>query len=213
MKTSRWFAVILGLIFASFLLSLIFYPFLPDTMVSHWNLNGVPDGYSSKWFSFAIPVLSVFVVTTFWLLPKIDPLGKNVLKFINYYYGFVCVFLFFFLLINLEVLLWNVGITFNLNIVTPILVAGLFYYLSILFEKSKRNWFIGFRTPWTLSSDKVWNKTHKQVSNVFKVLSALMLLSILSSKFAFFIVLTVLMFVIPFVFIYSFLEYKKLKKE
>jgi uncharacterized membrane protein len=33
--------------------------------------------------------------------------------------------------------------------------------------KAKRNFFIGIRTPWTLSSDRVWDETHKLGARMF----------------------------------------------
>jgi len=51
----------------------------------------------------------------------------------------------------------------------------LFYYLGILMQHSRRNWFVGIRTPWTLSSDVVWEKTHKRGGLVFKACAVLVL--------------------------------------
>jgi len=45
----------------------------------------------------------------------------------------------------------------------------LFYYCGILIENAKRNWFIGIRTPWTLSNEKVWERTHKIGGKLFKI--------------------------------------------
>ena len=34
-------------------------------------------------------------------------------------------------------------------------------FAGLMMRVAKRNFFIGIRTPWTLSSDRVWNQTHK----------------------------------------------------
>lgn len=61
------------------------------------------------------------------------------------------------LVIYLQTVLWNIGI------------GLLFIYIGFLFENIKKNWFIGIRTPRTLSSDRVWEKTHKVGAKLFKL--------------------------------------------
>jgi uncharacterized membrane protein len=51
----------------------------------------------------------------------------------------------------------------------------LFIGLGFLIERTQPNWFIGIRTPWTLSSPKVWEKTHKMGGLLFKLCGALSL--------------------------------------
>jgi uncharacterized membrane protein len=36
-----------------------------------------------------------------------------------------------------------------------------------LLPRARPNWFIGIRTPWTLSSDRVWEKTHRVGGRAF----------------------------------------------
>jgi uncharacterized membrane protein len=55
--------------------------------------------------------------------------------------------------IHLQVILWNAGTEISPNITLPIGIGLLFFYIGILCENAKRNWFIGIRTPWTLSSE------------------------------------------------------------
>ena len=49
----------------------------------------------------------------------------------------------------------------------------LFIAVGWMLRKAKRNFFIGIRTPWTLSSDTVWDKTHQLGSNLFMASGAL----------------------------------------
>jgi uncharacterized membrane protein len=90
----------------------------------------------------------------------------------------------------------------------------LFFYIGTLMSKLKRNWFIGIRNPWTLSSDKVWNKTHKLGGTLFKVLGIIMVLGILvASKYIVWIILVPVFTIVIWLFVYSYLEYKRIKKE
>jgi uncharacterized membrane protein len=41
----------------------------------------------------------------------------------------------------------------------------------------RRNYFVGVRTPWTLSSDEVWRKTHRFSGKLFMLLGLLMIVA------------------------------------
>ncbi len=44
------------------------------------------------------------------------------------------------------------------------LIAGIFLFIAFMgnvMGKVRRNFYIGFRVPWTLASDRVWNDTHR----------------------------------------------------
>ena len=43
------------------------------------------------------------------------------------------------------------------------------FFIGYMLRKAKRNFFIGIRTPWTLSSDTVWDKTHQIGAVLFMV--------------------------------------------
>ncbi|MGC9104795.1 MAG: DUF1648 domain-containing protein, partial [Candidatus Methanodesulfokora sp.] len=42
--------IILGIILLSFVVSIYFYPQMPEEMASHWNAQGQVDGYLSKFW-------------------------------------------------------------------------------------------------------------------------------------------------------------------
>jgi uncharacterized membrane protein len=52
------------------------------------------------------------------------------------------------------------GYQFNMTTMLIPAMGILFIVIGFLIGKAKRNFFIGIRTPWTLSSDTVWAKTH-----------------------------------------------------
>jgi uncharacterized membrane protein len=80
-------------------------------------------------------------------------------------------------------------------------------------ENAKRNWFIGIKTPWTISNDVVWEKTHKLGGKLFKVAAALSLLGIFFGELAFwFTILPVMAFSVYLLF-YSYFEYQKEMKK
>ncbi|MGQ9811085.1 MAG: SdpI family protein [bacterium] len=78
--------------------------------------------------------------------------------------------LFIFMLsIHFQVILWNVGNKISPNLTLQLGIGLLCFYIGILLKNAKRNWFIGIRTPWTVSSEKVWDETHKIAGKLFKI--------------------------------------------
>jgi len=204
------YIIILALVLLAFALSAAAYPYAPEQVASHWNAQGQVDGYMSKfWGLFFLPLLLVGLVALFWGLPKIDPLKANIEQFRTQYETFVIIFLAFMVVIHGQVLLWNMGIQISLNLTLPILFGGLMFYTGILVEKAKRNWFIGIRTPWTLSSDAVWNKTHQAGGKLYKLTGILCLVGLLFQEYAVFFFLAPVILVSIYLVVYSYVEYRK----
>ena len=162
--------IILGIIILSFAVGIYFYPQMPDKMASHWNIQGEVDAYISRfWGLFLIPIISIGLLALFVLIPKIDPLKENIKRFRKHFDGFIVLIMIFLFYIYLLTVLWNIGIRFNMAQLMIPALGILFYYCGILVENAKRNWFIGIRTPWTLSNEKVWDKTNRIGGKLFKV--------------------------------------------
>jgi uncharacterized membrane protein len=79
-------------------------------------------------------------------------------------------------------------------------------------EKAKKNWFVGIRTPWTLSSENVWEKTHKIGAKLFKAAGITALLGVLAPAYSFFFILGPILAASLYLVLYSYLEYRKEKK-
>jgi uncharacterized membrane protein len=156
-----------------------------------------------------MPVLSVFLFLLFTAIPKIDPLKQNIAKFRKYFDSFVVVVILFLFYLHLLTITWNLGFTFNIIQALLPAFAALFFYVGVLLEKSKRNWFIGIRTPWTLSSDRVWEKTHKLGGKLFKICSILALIGILIPNYVFYFILVLMFAATIYLVVYSYFEFKK----
>jgi len=201
----------LALIVVSVIISVYFYDRMPDMVASHWNSAGDVDAYMPRfWGLFLMPIVSLGCLLLFVFLPRIDPLGRNVRKFQIYYDGFIIMLIAFLFYLQLLVVLWGLGKTFNMTKMMVPALGLLFYYVGILVENSKRNWFIGIRTPWTLSSDKVWEKTHRLGGKLFKVSGALAFFGLFFQKHAIWFVLVPVIFTAVFTLIYSYVVYSGL---
>lgn len=197
-----------------FAIGIFAYPHMPERMATHWNEAGGVDGYSRRfWGVFLLPLIYMGVVLFLIAIPRIDPLKANIQQFRRYYDGFIFVFSAFFLGVFLQVILWNVGVRVNPNVLSPIGIGLLFYYLGILCEHARRNWFIGIRTPWTLSNENVWNKTHRNAANLFKTAAVIAALGAFFGSYALFFVLIPVVAVAAYTFVYSYLEYQRETKQ
>ncbi len=166
------------------------YPRLPEKMASHWNLAGEINGYVSKfWGVVLMPLVAGGLWGLFEVIPLIDPLKKNIAKFRKEYNLLVAVIVLGLLVIYGLALGWNLGWRFDWGRVMAVVFGGLFWLIGTILPKTKRNWFLGFRTPWTLSSDRVWEKTHQQGGKIFKAVGLIALVGVLLPKLAFYLVI------------------------
>lgn len=208
MRTSE--ELILAIIIISFLIGAYFYQQLPDAFASHWNMTGEVDSYVPKsWGLFTLPIIMALLLLLVVLIPRIDPLRANLEKFRKYYDTFIVIVVLFFFYLYLLIILWNAGVTFNfMQLISPGF-AVLLYYSGVITENAKRNWFIGIQTPWTMSSERVWNKTHKLCGKLFKAAGVISLLGIFFPSYTIFILAIPVILIAVYSVIYSYLEYQK----
>jgi len=208
MRKSEWFLLIMAVVF--FATGTAFYPQLPAQVASHWNAAGEVNGYLPRaWGAFLFPVIFLIIVALLLAIPRIDPRRENIAKFRRYFDYFLVVFslvLYYFYLLTLFL---NIGYSFNLTaaIIPPI--AALFYIIGMLLPHTEPNWFIGIRTPWTISSDAVWRKTHRVGGWAFKMSAILGLIGIFFPAPAalWFLIIPILVSAIGLV-IYSYILYE-----
>ena len=166
MKTTIIVSVIL--IAAALVVGLLLYARLPDPMPSHWNAAGEIDGYMSKfWGIFLMPIVTVVLVPLFLIIPRIDPLKANIAKFRGVFNWFIVVFVAYMLFVYALTLAASLGYQFNMTVMLLPVIGLLFIGAGYMMSKAKRNFFIGIRTPWTLSSETVWDETHKLGAKMF----------------------------------------------
>jgi uncharacterized membrane protein len=211
MSTKATIVIMLVGIIVAFSMGALLYPLLPAEMVSHWNAVGEPDSTVPK--TLGVLLLPVFLVGVFLLyivLPKIDPLGGNIEWFQSHYNMLWAILFLFLLYVHLLVLLWNAGYSFNITMVITPGLAILLYGIGATMEHAKRNWFVGIRTPWTLSDDVVWEKTHLLGGRLFKISAVLAFAGLLFSDSVFALIgITVPAVGITVItFVYSYFAYR-----
>jgi uncharacterized membrane protein len=186
------------------------YPLMPDVVASHWNAAGEVNGMMPKFLGLLlVPLLMTGFTALFLVLPRIDPHRENYQKFQDYYDGFILVFAVFFFVIQLQIILWGLGVPVSPNLVMPFMIGILFIYIGFLLEHAEPNWFVGIRTPWTLSSTSVWKKTHAMGATLFKLAGVVCMIGILAGTYAWLFILIPAISVAVFVVVFSYTEFRK----
>ena len=175
MTTKATSILVLILIGLSMLAGATLWNQLPEQMASHWNANDEVNGFMPKfWGVFLMPLITLAMLGLFLVLPGIDPLKENVAQFRESFNFFIALISAFMLYIHGLTLAWSLGYqNFKMSAAMLPFLGSLFIAIGLMLRKSKRNFFIGIRTPWTLSSDSVWDKTHQLGSVLFMASGAL----------------------------------------
>ncbi|MBT3405659.1 SdpI family protein [Candidatus Woesearchaeota archaeon] len=197
------------IIVAMFIGAIFLTPVLENEVPTHWNSQGEVDAYGSKYIAlYLFPVITLIIYAIFWFIPRIAIYKKNIRMFQEHFVDFQVLFIVFLAFMYAVTLLPNFGVHININYVLIPALSVLFFYLGGFLRLCKRNYFIGIRTPWTLSSDYVWTKTHKLGGLLMRAYSLFILLTLLFPKYF------VLLFVVPLIaiviatMVYSYYVYK-----
>lgn len=155
----------------------VLYPFLPDQVPMNWGIDGSVD-YNDKYQLFLMCGLAVLLAVLFDILPKIDPRRKNYQKFGSYYDAFCVLMQVFMLAMNGIILTetFRPG-TVSVPTITSMVVGILLLFIGNIMPKIKSNFYMGIKTPWSLSSEKVWYKTHRLGGKCFFLAGIVMIVS------------------------------------
>jgi uncharacterized membrane protein len=157
---SRWFGLVIAVLAVA--LSVWAYPKLPPTVATHWSLRGTPDGFSSRLWAVSIaPLVIVGLTLLFNVLPKVDPRRENYIGFLSSYWLIANAVIVFTLVAHAMLVASGLGYAVRIDRLMPVGVGLLFIFLGNYLTRVEPNWFVGIRTPWTLSSDRVWRKTNR----------------------------------------------------
>ena len=187
---------------------------LPDTVPLHWNYIGEIDDWGNKSsLIFITFLLSGLTYILFTVIPFIDP-KKRIQTMGNKYHNLK----FLMVLFMSALAVFIIYSAKEQSITNPsfiYLAIGLVFMLLGNYMKIiKANYFIGIRTPWTLEYESIWKSTHKLASKIWFVGGLAIVISSLTTNKdfngIFFISAITLLAIIPVV--YSYMEYRKLKK-
>jgi uncharacterized membrane protein len=175
MSTRTTLIISLVLIAAAALAGALLWNQLPEQMASHWDVNDQVNGYMPRfWGVFLMPLVTLGMLVLFLVIPSIDPLKANIAQFREAFNLFIVLIVGFMIYVHSLTLAWSLGYQgFKMSTAMLPFMGLLFIVIGFMLRKAKRNFFIGIRTPWTLSSDLVWDETHRLGAILFMVSGAL----------------------------------------
>jgi len=136
----------------------------------HWNAAGEIDGYGSRASLFLLPGTILLLTLLFAGLPYIEPRRGNLLRSSRAYGALWIAVVAFLALIHGASLAAALGRPAPMDKLATGGVGAVFLILGNYLGKVRSNYFFGVRTPWTLSSELSWNKTHRLAGRLFVVL-------------------------------------------
>lgn len=164
---------------ASWALVVWFWPQLPDPMPTHWGANGLPDGWMPRFWGAVIgPLAATFTYVMMSLSPVIDPRKRNWAAFADIYPVLKTSMTALMLYVTYLALSSAASADQVLPASKLLLAIGLlFIVMGNYLPKVRSNFFVGIRTPWTLSSDEVWVRTHRFAGKLMVALGLVVLVS------------------------------------
>lgn len=201
------------LIILAALTSIYFYIHFPLEVTSHWNIDGQPNGFMPRALgAFLLPIVMCITYLIFFFLPLIDPRKEQYNSFATSYNVIKTAVLACLFVIYIVTSLYNIGYMIDVITVIPITIGLLMIAIGIAIRSIKLNWFIGIRTPWSLSSESVWRKTHNVGGYMFVIFGIiLILMPFLPGTYAITIFLLGIILVTIIPVIYSYILFREEK--
>ena len=154
--------VAVALVVLSWLLSAMVYGRLPDRMATHFDLGGSPDRWDPKYVgAFLLPVLMILTLGIARWAPQVLADQPRDAAFEALREMVLTAILAFFCLMHLGMLGTALGWRVSLPELLPLGLGGLFLLFGHVLPRLRRGWLIGIRTRATMSSDDVWERTHR----------------------------------------------------
>lgn len=184
----------------------------PDATVPiHWNVDGRPDGFAPAIIAFLIiPVTTVGIIGLMAIVPRIEPRRENLRRSANAYRTVAIALVLFFALVHLATVLAGVGAEVPIGAVVGAGGGILIALIGNVLGTVRSNFMFGVRTPWTLSSERSWDRTHRLVGRLFVVTGLLMIAAALTGQLPLVLAVMVGMLVVTTIggFWYSYREWR-----
>jgi uncharacterized membrane protein len=158
----------LAIVAALFVVAAAAWPLVPDRIPIHWNLEGEADGYGGKFSGLLLlPLVTLGVYLLLVFLPRVDPGYRNYQLFATAYNAIRITIIVFLAAVYAVIVLVALGYRVNVSTVIGLGMGILFGVLGLCMRQIRPNWFVGVRTPWTLTSKLSWEKTHRLAGWLF----------------------------------------------
>ena len=163
---------------------------MPETVPTHWGVDGTADGWSDKGSTIFMGVgMPLLMLALLFAVPHLDPRGESFNRFKGIYQGFSAAFTVF-----MVVMAWITPLTAlgalptadgpTVNVVAFGFLRLLLVGLGVAMLHIEPNYTFGVRLPWTLADPENWRRTHRFAGPVFVVMGVATVASALFSSTA-----------------------------
>jgi uncharacterized membrane protein len=199
-----------------FAVSLYAYTSLPDDgrYPVHWSFTGEPDRFGSKLELVSIgPIVTGLIYGMAIVLPKLDPKRLNYSKFQREYMLIMLMIILAIAAVYFISIAAAFGVKVRVEVWVPAAIGLMLIILGNYMSRLRQSWFVGIKTPWTLSNEKVWNKTHRFGGRVFVLMGLIMVLNafigFMTNRYVF---LAILLGLPLSTVVYSYVVYKRIER-
>ena len=210
MKLNKWIFILVAL---SLMGTAVLYPCLPEQVPGHWNTSGKIDRYQDKVWVFVTVLLPLAIYLLMQYLPKIDPKRASYDKHKKAYKITQLLVVFIMISLHWITMAAGLGYAIDVGVVVRIVIGLMFVIMGNYMSQIRQNYFFGIKTPWTLANEKVWKKTHRVGAYCFIVMGIIMIATIfIPGKAAGIVTIVSIFGSIGYIYLYSYLAYRKFNK-
>lgn len=186
--------------------NLLFYDKMPAELPTHWNFHGEVDDYSSKFDAMVLTHGFLVIMNIFmcFMLDN-DPRNKKQKNFLMTLSKLAMPAIM--IVVYTITVMVGLGKDVNVSVIIPLFVGLLFIAIGNYLPKTRRNYTMGIKLPWTLNSDENWRRTHRLGGICFVIIGLCLILSVFLKSEIVFLVPLFLGAIIPA--IYSYYLYTK----
>lgn len=213
MKINKYCILKIFLILLMFVGIFVFWGQLPNEMPVHWNFSGQVDRYWPKLYALLLaPMLGILFVILFSVLSKIDPRKEKYQKFRKTWEIIQILLLSFVVYLQFIILYMSMVPNGDITKLMLIGIGILFVLIGNYMGKVRQNYFVGFKTPWALANEDVWNKTQRVGGLMFVFTGIVFIIEAFFKWYLLpvFIIVMVLTVILPI--LYSYWVFKQLEK-
>lgn len=143
-----------------FLVTIVFWFFLPDSIPAHYNALGEIDRWGSKYEMIIIPIASLVMYGFFLLMTKVTKEKQNIKILLITGIIMLIVFLVMTIVFNVKAYLITSNTTYDFNFDIYKIISSLLGIVLIiiapLMKKAKLNSIFGLRTSYSMKNEKSW---------------------------------------------------------
>lgn len=194
------------------IIGLLLWNQLPDTIATHFDFQGTPNGWSSKGFAvFGLPLFLLGIHVLCAVVTAADPRRQNIHDKLYRLVLWICPLIS--LLACCSVYLYALGTHVDVTTISGCLIGVLFIIIGNYLPKCRQNYTIGIKLPWTLASEDNWNHTHRLAGWLWIAGGVILLLGILFGFLRSWILLPIVLVMVLIPTVYSYFYYRKYEKD